>query len=80
MPFATLEDFMKYFHEVYYLKLKKETPGLRIGQSFMLFISKMWPKEYAEIATNYSIDCFYNDSIMPYTVNQLQKDWEGRPQ
>lgn len=48
---------------------------LRYGQSIMNELWVVDPEKYKEI-TQTDHDCFYNDSIVPLTLEKLKKEWK----
>lgn len=58
---------------------------LRKGQSLMIYLSEIWPKEYDRITSVHyydwtmSYDCFFNDKYLPNTVKHLETVWVNFP-
>jgi hypothetical protein len=59
-----------------------EVPShIRKGQVLMNYLYRVWLKEYNRICSpNYydrtDIDCFYNDKLIPNTLEHLKKVWK----
>lgn len=51
------------------------TNELRYGQTLMNKLSEVWPEKYKEL-THKENDCFYDDSVVKFTLNSLQKEWK----
>lgn len=68
--------------------LPKRDVHLRIGQTVMGHLHKVWPVEYCRIVDSritdgaeiYGIDCFYNDRLTSGTLKHLSKVWEKYPE
>lgn len=57
---------------------------IRKGQSLINFLGDIWLEEYKRISSvdfydKTNIDCFYNDSLIPNTLNHLEKVWGNYP-
>jgi hypothetical protein len=65
--------------------LPNKEPYLRNGQALMIYLSRTWFKEYDRITmmkygvNDHVIDYFYVDSIIPKTLNHLEKVWINYP-
>lgn len=76
--------YQKFIEDWYDTVLPDKEPEIRMGQSFMIYLSEIWVVEYNRIVMgNYqiesNIDCFYNDSIIPNTMKHLEKNWHKYP-
>lgn len=54
---------------------------IRKGQALMNYLYQVWSEEYNRIsAIDYydetNIDCFYNDKLIPNTLEHLKKVWK----
>jgi hypothetical protein len=47
----------------------------RYGQTIMNVLHGVWPEKYSEIAREQTNDCYYDDGIVRFTLNQLEKEW-----
>jgi hypothetical protein len=47
---------------------------IRFGQTVMNQLYNLWPEKYREI-TGSDYDCFYDDSIVRFTLEKLEKEW-----
>lgn len=59
-------------------------PDIREGQSLMNFLGEVWIEEYKRLSSVHyydqtNIDCFYNDKLIPNTLNHLEKEWKNYP-
>jgi len=77
----TFEEF-KYSWETK-IKPNRHT-DLREGQSLINYLGDIWLEEYKRISSIHfynksSIDCFYNDKLIPNTLNHLEKVWKNYP-
>lgn len=55
---------------------------IRRGQSLMNHLATVWLEEYNRITSVHfydrtDIDCFYNDALIPNTLEHLEKVWEA---
>ena len=50
---------------------------LRRGQALMNFLYQYWMEEYQRI-TGSNLDCFYNNKVMPKTIEHLKSVWHKR--
>lgn len=54
----------------------------RAGQALMNFLWKTRPQKYHDISTNIpelkQFDCFYNDDIIPLTLEHLKLTWDKK--
>ena len=58
--------------------------SLRKGQSLMIYLWEVWRDEYNRITSldyydETDIDCFYNDDLIPNTLEHLKKVWYKYP-
>lgn len=51
-----------------------QTDDMRYGQSLMNVLHEVWPEKYEEIK-NTETDCFYDEKIVRFTIDQLEKEW-----
>jgi len=49
----------------------------REGQALMNFLAEYWIEEYKRI-TGTDTDCFYNNKVMPLTIQRLESVWHKR--
>ena len=59
----------------------KKPDFIRKGQALMNYLYQVWSEEYNKIsAIDYydknNIDCFYNDKLIPNTLEHLKKVWK----
>jgi hypothetical protein len=47
---------------------------LRYGQYVMNELYNIWPEKYAQI-TGTDDDCFYDNGIVKFTLEKLEKEW-----
>jgi hypothetical protein len=71
------------FYTQYIGEILNEKPQyIRAGQSLMTFLFDIWPEEYNRITEGkyigVSIDCFYNDNIIPKTLKHLEQVWHNK--
>jgi hypothetical protein len=57
---------------------------IRKGQSLMNYLSSVWMNEYSRmVEANYEVgkqvDCFYMDSMIPTTLDHLERVWGNFP-
>ena len=57
---------------------------IREGQALMNYLGSVWFGEYKRLSSVHyydetNIDCFYNDKLIPNTLNHLEKVWENYP-
>jgi hypothetical protein len=57
---------------------------IRKGQSLMNYLSSVWMNEYIRmVEANYEVgkqvDCFYTDSMIPTTLDHLERVWGNFP-
>lgn len=57
---------------------------IRKGQSLMTYLGIVWMNEYTRmVISNYEVgkqvDCFYMDSMIPTTLEHLERVWENFP-
>lgn len=71
------------FEQLYFDELPLRNPKLRSGQFLMILLNEVWPLEYNRIVDMEkgltTIDCFYNDRLIPNTLNYLKKVWYEYP-
>jgi len=68
-------SFDKFTANFYKEILPNKHPDIRRGQCLMNYLAKMWFEEYQRITMDPEIDCFYNDKLIPNTLNHLGKVW-----
>lgn len=79
MKVETFREFVDYFYEAYLPKRKREYPFHRVGQELMIYVARYWNALYVEMLANYDIDCFYDDKVIPSTLEYLQSQWGKIP-
>lgn len=78
----TFTEFQEYWSTE---GLSNKKSHIRDGQSLMIYLFEVWPKEYNRIVTDSSIDpdsvvdCFYNDKLIPVTLSYLKDRWKDFP-
>lgn len=60
--------------------LPNKPSSIRKGQSLMNYLADVWMDEYTKLSSVHyydetNIDCFYNDHLIPNTLNHLEKIW-----
>lgn len=50
---------------------------MRYGQSLMNMLHKVWPDLYNRISGT-DFDCYYDDGIVKYTLEYLEKEWDDK--
>ncbi len=78
-PTLTYRDFMTRWHTTI---LPKKDNYIREGQAFMNYLGEVWIDEYKRISSVHyydrtDIDCFFNDQLIPNTINHLEKAWDN---
>ena len=63
--------------------LRTQSEYIRTGQSLMIYLSDFDIEEYKKVSSIHyynedNIDCFYLDSIIPNTLEHLQKVWKDQ--
>lgn len=57
--------------------------SIRPGQAVMNYLGTVWFEEYKRLSNVdsplKSLDCFYNDRMIPKTLNHLEKEWVNYP-
>lgn len=59
----------------------KKPDFIRKGQALMNYLYQVWSEEYNKISDidyydKNNIDCFYNDKLIPNTLEHLKKVWK----
>ena len=59
---------------------KQKDNSLRKGQHIMNILYSVWEEEYKRLSSVHyydrtDIDCFYNDSLIPNTLEHLENIW-----
>jgi len=72
-PKISFDDFM--------LLTEQKSNELRKGQHIMNTLHSVWPEEYKRLSSVHyydrtDIDCFYNDSLIPNTLEHLEEIWK----
>ena len=65
----TFLAFLKKVEDLWY-----QHGDLRYGQSVMNVLYEVWPEKYEEIK-NTETDCFYDEKVVRFTIEQLEKEW-----
>lgn len=57
---------------------------IREGQALINYLGDVWLEEYKRISSQHfydetNIDCFYNNNLIPNTLNHLEKAWKNYP-
>ena len=60
---------------------KQKTNELRKGQHIMNILYSVWEQEYKRLSSVHyydrtDIDCFYNDNLIPNTLEYLEEIWK----
>lgn len=50
---------------------------MRYGQSIMNMLHQIWPDWYNRV-TGTDLDCFYDDGIVRFTLEYLEKEWDDK--
>ena len=69
----TFEQFLQKVDDFYY----EHAFEMRYGQSIMNMLHKIYPDWYKRI-TGSDLDCFYDDGIIQFTLEYLEKEWNER--
>jgi len=68
----SFKEFLNIIDKTYY----EYSFQWRYGQTIMNVLHGVSPKKYNEIvATDY--DCYYNDGIVRFTLEKLEKEWDN---
>lgn len=67
----TFEQFLDKVDKFYY----ENEFDLRHGQSIMNILCRIRPDLYKKI-TQTDLDCFYDDGIVRFTLEYLEKNWD----
>ena len=65
--------------------LPNKQADIRRGQSLMLYLARVWEKEYIRLSSvhyydwNANIDCYNNNDLIPNTLEHLEKVWNNYP-
>lgn len=75
----SFQDFKKKFYREI---LPNKHKDIREGQLLMNFLGDVWFEEYQRISSVHfydrtDIDCFYNDSLIPNTLEHLEEVWKS---
>jgi hypothetical protein len=70
----TFQEFLNQVDD-YYQQHKND--DMRYGQSIMNLLFQHWPSKYTEISGT-DDDCFYDDSLVKFTLDKLEKEWAGQ--
>jgi hypothetical protein len=70
----TFEQFKNRFYQEV---LPNKDFNLRNGQALMIFLSQVWFVQYKRMTSKFvhNVDSFYNDNLIPNTLNYLQSNW-----
>jgi len=63
--------FLKKYEEI----VEEKESFIREGQALMNYLATVWFDEYERITAT-DIDCFYNDDLIPSTLDHLKKVWK----
>lgn len=66
----SFNEFLLLVDEKYY----EQSFVWRYGQTIMNVLQKVNPEKYKEIKSSDN-DCTYDDGIVKYTLDQLEKEW-----
>jgi len=69
----TFEQFLQKADNFYH----ENELELRYGQSIMNILYNVRPDLYKKI-TQTDLDCFYDDSVVKYTLEYLEKQWNDK--
>ena len=74
------EDRPKVSFEEFNLLIEQKDTSLRKGQHIMNVLYTVWEEEYERLSSVHyydktDIDCFYNDSLIPNTLEHLEDIW-----
>jgi len=69
----TFEQFLQKADSFYH----ENELELRYGQSIMNILYNVRPDLYKKI-TQTDLDCFYDDSVVKYTLEYLEKQWNDK--
>lgn len=73
------------FKQDFYEKILPNKPEyIREGQTLINYLGDIWVEEYKRISSNHFyddkyIDCFFNDKLIPNTLEHLEKIWNNYP-
>lgn len=72
--------FQEFKNNYYNQVLPNKPDFIRKGQALMNYLGEVWLDEYKRISSVHyydksDIDCFYNDALIPNTLNHLEKIW-----
>ena len=73
--------FHEFKHKWINSVLPRENKSIRVGQSLMNFLAVINPEEYKHISSIHyydrtDIDCFFNDKLIPNTLEHLETNWK----
>ena len=76
----TFEQFISEWE----FKFQHGPKHFRKGQSLMNYLADVWPSEYEKMVSIHyydrtDIDCYYNDDLIPNTLQHLQDKWYKFP-
>lgn len=69
----TFEQFLQKVDQYYY----DNEPNQRYGQSIMNVLHDIYP-DWRKRITGSDLDCFYDDGIVRYTLEYLEKEWDDK--
>ena len=69
--------FQKFKNKFYEEILPNKDFSLRNGQALMNFLGDIWFEQYKRMTAKFAdnVDCFYNDNLIPNSLNYLEKNW-----
>lgn len=69
----TFEEFLQKVDKYYY----DNEPHQRYGQSVMNVLHDVYP-DWRKRIVGTDFDCFYDDGIVKYTLEYLEKEWDDK--
>lgn len=78
MKKVTFKQFKK---NLLYFEIPNKPKEWRNGQCLMNYLARVWPEEYKRMASVHyydvtNIDCYYVDTLIPNSLNHLEKIWK----
>lgn len=71
----TFKDFLDKIDKAYY----ENEFEMRYGQVIMNVLYDVWKEKYIQITTEQTdYDCFYDDGIVRFTLEKLEKEWNDQ--
>ena len=76
-----IKDKAKISFDGFILLTTLHDSSIRMGQHIMNILHSVWEEEYKRLSSVHyydrtDIDCFYNDSLIPNTLEHLENIWK----